>query len=338
MRICFPYSLIKFLSPPVPYKHLSLTCPSNVSSGATVLQIFWVAHQLPGQVNLTNNHGQSNVLSSLAFLPSPARFLLDFPFFLCTAPPDVPLIREEDVRAREDDWDEKSVDVVLLTVNDFEFLAAYEILSEPSTAVVKDLGSVYFGDVGETKVALLQSEMGANNHAAAAEKGLKAKDYLHPNVIITLGMCFGLKEDKHKLGDLLISKSVTRYAQVRKNPDGSKVSRNDPFLVDSTIFSLFKHGKLGWTSPQRSKYQVNVYTGEILSGPELIDHEETREELKRSFPQALGGEMEAEGKHRNNFVSSFCLFVCLSLSACLSCPPFHKFSICVDLVCLNIYK
>ena len=82
-------------------------------------------------------------------------------------PRDIHLISRRDVHAATFPWNRKTVDVVLLTVNEREFLAAYEILDVPATALVRDLGPVYFGGVGNVEVALVESEMGANNISAA---------------------------------------------------------------------------------------------------------------------------------------------------------------------------
>ena len=195
-------------------------------------------------------------------------------------------------------WNRKTVDYVLLTVNEHEFLAAYEILKDPSKSSVEDLGPVYFGGVGKVEVALVESEMGANNILAAQETCRKAVGLIKPKAIICLGVCFGLSKEKQNLGDLLISRNIQRYSQVRVNADGSKVQRNDSYLVDKELFKLFKDGRNGWNS-QLSGRSVKVHTGTILSGPELIDNAERRMELKTTYREALGGEMESEGIRTN---------------------------------------
>ena len=219
-------------------------------------------------------------------------------YFLSQGPPDIHLISRRDVHPTEFAWNRKTVDVVLLTVNEREFLAAYEILEDPSTALVGDLGPVYFGGVGKVEVALVESEMGANNNSAAQETCKKAVRLIKPKDIICLGVCFGLLEEKQNLGDLLISRNVQRYSQVRVNEDGSRIPRGDSYSVNSKLFKLFKDGKNGWNS-QLSGRSVKVHTGTILSGPELIDNAERRLELKTMYPEALGGEMESEGICKN---------------------------------------
>ena len=213
-------------------------------------------------------------------------------------PPDIHLISRRDVDPTEFAWNGKTVDVVLLTVNEHEFLAAYEILKDPSKSSVEDLGPVYFGGVGNVEVALVESEMGAYDTLAAQEIGKKAVRLIKPKAIICLGVCFGLLKEKQNLGDLLISRKIQRYLPVRVNKDGTKTPRGDSNLVDSELFKLFKDGQNGWNS-EISGRSVKVHTGTILSGPELIDNAERRLELKRMYPDALGGEMESEGICKN---------------------------------------
>jgi nucleoside phosphorylase len=183
-----------------------------------------------------------------------------------------------------------------LTANEFEFRAAYEILLDPTKRLVETLGPVYFGLVGNIKVALIVTEMGAKNRLASQYIAEKSISCLKPKTIICLGICFGLKKGKQKLGDLLISKEIQRYSQVRINPDGSKIPRSENRHVDGTLFTLFRDGKNGWTSPQKSVYPVKVQAGIMLSGPELVDNEQRCNELKEWYKEALGGEMEGEGK------------------------------------------
>ena len=185
-----------------------------------------------------------------------------------------------------------------MTVNEFEFLATYEILKDPSTSCVDDLGPVYFGGVGKIEVALVTSEMGGFNIAAAQEIAKKAVSLTKPKAIICLGVCFGLLEKEQGLGDLLISRKIQRYYQVRVNKDGTLEPRSDSYLVNSKLFKLFQDGQNGWHS-QLNGHRVKVYTGTILSGPELIDNVERRLQLKRMYPDAQGGEMEGEGKLKN---------------------------------------
>ena len=105
-------------------------------------------------------------------------------------------------------------------------------------------------------------------------------------------------EEKQKLGDLLISQKIQRYFPVRINADGLRMPRSDSYLGNSKLYKLFKDGQNGWNS-QLSGRSVEVHTGTILSGPELIDNAERRLELKRMYPDALGGEMESEGICKN---------------------------------------
>ena len=195
-------------------------------------------------------------------------------FFLSQGPPDIHLISRRDVHAAEFSWNGKTVDVVLLTVNEREFLAAYEILEAPSTALVGDLGPVYFGGVGKVEVALVESEMGANNNSAAQETCKKAVRLIKPKDIICLGVCFGLLEEKQNLGDLLISRNIQRYSQVRVNANGLRVPRSDCYLVNRELYKLFRDVLAGIRSSadvRLTSTQVQFYPVLNLSTMQNVD-------------------------------------------------------------------
>ena len=162
----------------------------------------------------------------------------------------------------------------------------------------EDLAPVYFGGVREIDVALVTSTMAGFNISAGQEIAKKAVSLMKPKAIICVGVCFGLLEKEQRLGDLLISRKTQRYSQVRVNKDGTLTPRSDRYLVNRKLFKFFKDEQSGWHS-QLNGHRVKVYTGTILSVPELIDNVERRLQLKGMYPDAEGGEMEIEGKLKN---------------------------------------
>ena len=188
-------------------------------------------------------------------------------------------------------------DVVLITVNDEEFKAATRILSFPqSTDTGKHLGPFYFGKIGENIVALVRSAQGATGNAAAQATCQDVIDELSPKVIVLLGVCFGMIEHEQSLGDLLVSTRIAFYCQGRINKDSSVSFRSPQPECERRLRRAFHFAKETWTAPGDGKINPKVHFGLVLSGPQLIDNEERKEELRKAFPQAIGGEMEAEGE------------------------------------------
>ena len=199
------------------------------------------------------------------------------------------------------EWSEATktpIDVVLLVVNDNEFRAAYAILPEPVLASDSktSLGMVYFGQIEENKVALVRSGQGANGLIGIQVACLRCIMQLRPETFICLGVCFGMDKNKQKLGDVLVSTKLGTYGPCRINAGGSRISRGVISECQPRLTNLFVDGKVGWRSPHGEECKPKVKDGLIISGPELIDCKDRKEELRKLYPNAIGGEMEGEGK------------------------------------------
>ena len=190
------------------------------------------------------------------------------------------------------------IDVLLLVVNDNEFCVAYAILPQPvlESGSETDLGMVYFGQIGKNKVALVRSGQGASGLTGIQTACLDSIMQLRPKTIICLGVCFGMDKNKQKLGDVLVSTKLGTYGPCRINADGSKICRGVTSECQARLSNLFVGGKVGWKSPSGEECKPKVKDGLIISGPELIDCKDRKEELRKLYPNAIGGEMEGEGK------------------------------------------
>ena len=191
--------------------------------------------------------------------------------------------------------DATTVDVLLLTANKKELRAAYEILSQPKVADFgENLSIVYFGKIGKNNVALIKSQVGAGGTGGAQATCTEATSKLKPKAVIAVGVCFGMKKEKQKLADVLVSNKLATYAQIRVNADSSENPRGSIPQCNPRLVQLFCN--VGWKCPCEDANKANVYSGLIISGPELIDNKDRLEKLRERYQEALGGEMEGEGK------------------------------------------
>ena len=180
---------------------------------------------------------------------------------------------------------ELPVDILLLTVEDCEFLACYAYLKNSFKSYRKDLGPVYFGNMGESeskplKVALMKCLEGSSGPGGSLIVTKNAVTQLRPKVVYCVGCCESLKPDIARLGDVVISSKLT--TQAFKIPVGNDIG------------NLVKHSTDGWNPPLESPKarEVNVhFDGEILSGvsPDCAK----RRYLSHS--SAIGLESEGEG-------------------------------------------
>ena len=193
------------------------------------------------------------------------------------------------------------VDVLLLTVEDCEFLACYRELKNPYRCYFDDLGFVYFSDVSErreeVKVALLKCDKSGPGASLIAVKN--AATMLRPKAVISVGACSGLHPKKCKLGDVVVSAKLATYASkvVINNQEQSTGMKS---YVSKRFLGVIKNCADGWKAPLKNladAQQVQVYTAaEFLSGPEKVISGQRRDQLAETNPQAIAMENEGEGR------------------------------------------
>src|SRR5262249_42056519 len=71
-----------------------------------------------------------------------------------------------------------------------------------------DIGPVYH----------MRTSAGSGGASGAFIMGKAAIEYLHPEYVISAGVCFGLREEKQALGDIIISEHIHDYERIRLSP------------------------------------------------------------------------------------------------------------------------
>ena len=159
--------------------------------------------------------------------------------------------------------DQLPVDILLLTVEDCEFLACYAYLNNPIKSYHNNLGYVYFGTMGESgeealKVALMRCYKGSSGPGGSLVTVKNAVAQLRPKAVFTVGYCRGLNPQDTKLGDVVVSSKLTTEefsTPVRKN-----------------IGNLIMFSSEGWDPPLKdppttAEEEVKVHShSEIFSG------------------------------------------------------------------------
>ena len=207
------------------------------------------------------------------------------------------------------------IDILLLTVKDCEFLSCYYYINDPFRSYFKGLGLVYFGSIGEDqdvklKVALMKCSEGSKVPGGALTVVKNAVTQLRPKAVFSVGHCSGMNQESTKLGDVVVSEKLTTYSYQKITEDGKKF-RGFMTPVSSDIAELIKCAAYGWNPPLENpkERKVKVCCGEVLSGSELVQAEWRRDELLKSFPEAIAIETEGEGK------ISFCFEVTVTVES-----------------------
>ena len=180
---------------------------------------------------------------------------------------------------------ELPIDILLMTVENCEFLACFHYLDKPFQSYLIDIGYVYFGFMGndnekKLKIALMKCSKGSAVPGGSSTVVSDAVRILGPKAVFSVGACDGLNREKTKLGDVVVSSKLTTLAH--KTP----ASRNIGYLI--------RHIADGWKAPLKNRQvlEVKVHSnGTVLSSPEA-----NSEDIIQRYPEAIAVEMEGEGK------------------------------------------
>ena len=177
------------------------------------------------------------------------------------------------------------VDILLLTVEDCEFLACYYYLRDSFKSYERSIGFVYIGQMGDNedeslKVALLKCPKESLDPGGSQTTAKNAFTLLRPKVTFLVGFCYSLNSDKAQLGDVVISSKLTT--------DHCKTP------VSTDIVNIVTNAADGWKAPLENPEarKVKVYrNGEILSCSDLMG-------VKQQCPSgAIAVEMEGKGEN-----------------------------------------
>ena len=179
------------------------------------------------------------------------------------------------------------VDILLLTVEDMEFLACYYFLENSFKSYHQTLGYVYFGTMGESgeaealKVALMRCCKGSSGPGGSQNVIKNAVMKLRPKAAVSVGGCMGLKSKDTKLGDVVVSSKLSTEeftTPVRRN-----IGNLNLFVTE------------GWKPPLKDpvgEETVQVHRdSDIFSGSQFIT-----KQRRMSQSHMIAVEREGEGK------------------------------------------
>ena len=177
------------------------------------------------------------------------------------------------------------VDILLLTVEDCEFLACYTFLENSFKSYHQTLGFVYFGTMGESgeealKVALMRCYKGS--WPGGSQNVTKnAVMELRPKAAFLVGSCQGIDPEHTKLGDVVVSSKLSTEQftiPLRRN------------IGKLTLFSTE-----GWNPPLKDpvgEETVQVHhDSDIFSGSQFIT-----KQRHMTQSRVIAVEREGEGK------------------------------------------
>ena len=222
-------------------------------------------------------------------------------------PPEVTVtpLRNEDLPGKSVPLDKRQlpIDILLLTVKDWEFLACISCFNRHfCRSYCKELRQdVYLGETGNDdmmlKIAVVKCYTGSTVPQGSCVVVMKAVEVLGPKVVFSVGCCGVLDLAKVKLGDVVVSVKLISYSS-SKVTDKGITERGVRVPLKANISKLMLSAAHGWKAPLKNpkEFEVEMHQGVFVSGPESVDSSARREALNQRFSEADVIEMEGEGK------------------------------------------
>ena len=177
------------------------------------------------------------------------------------------------------------VDILLLTVEECEFLSCFAHLEEPFRSYHIITGYVYFDQRKDLNIALMRCDKRPADPGGPLAILIKAILKLNPKVIFSVGACSGLK--KVKLGDVVVSaKLITASYKTPPSRDIGKV---------------IQHVAAGWKAPVKNADECNA---ELHSDGVVLSVSGAKRDIIGQHPEAIAVEMEGGGGGENHNNSS----------------------------------
>ena len=224
-----------------------------------------------------------------------------------TDPPDVIIdqLKNQDLPKKPTRLDDCKlpVDILLLTVEDCEFLSCLSYLNPGFCKTFhRDLGFVYLGDMGKNErkldIAVMSCYRGSASPGGSVVVVLKAVNVLRPKAVFCVGSCWSLDYEKVKPGDIVMSEKLITYGPCRIT-DGGIEERGVKVPLKSRLLKVTLRAGDGWKPPLKDPkaLEVKIHRGTILSGPvEVTDSPKHCKALIDRFPEAVAMEEEGEGE------------------------------------------
>jgi nucleoside phosphorylase len=151
----------------------------------------------------------------------------------------------------------------------------------------------YIGTLGKYKVAHIQCGMGSISRESSIVTLSNALNIIRAGAVIMPGIAFGVDDVKQQIGDVLVAEAIQPYNNKRVSAD-KEVARAYALPSSKILLNRFKNIK-GWGYPLVEDKVSQIIFGLVLSGEELIDNKDYRNELLTKYDTATGGEMEGAG-------------------------------------------
>ena len=211
----------------------------------------------------------------------------------CPPQLSVKIPKKSDLPGNLSPWNvvELPIDILLMTVEDDEFLSCFSYLEKPFKSYNKTIGYVYFGSIGsehgkKRNIGLMKCSKGSADPGSCLSVVKDAVRVLRPRAVFSVGACRGLNCKKTKLGDVVVSSKLITPSY--KTPPGRDIA------------NLIRHIADGWKVPleKPDEQEVRVHCDGVVLSIQMSDSGGwPYEEIIKRYPEATAVEMEGGGSN-----------------------------------------
>lgn len=189
--------------------------------------------------------------------------------------------------------------IVIVTVTLVEKESLHERIAplpgQSEILIVQEQFLTYFlCSLGKYAVCHVESKMGSIGAGASIMTVQHAIEFIKPEIIIMVGIAFGVDPKEQNIGDVLISEQIIQYETLKYYKNGKVRGRGFKQMANPILLNRFAN-PIGWTFKLSENINSQIKPGNLLSGEKLIDNITYRNQLIEVFGPAIGGEMEGAG-------------------------------------------
>ncbi|HEY1351447.1 MAG TPA: hypothetical protein VGF67_17640 [Ktedonobacteraceae bacterium] len=186
----------------------------------------------------------------------------------------------------------EAADLLLVTATDTETDALLDVFPARQSRFAQKMTYYDFGVIAHARICLVQCEKGIATPGGSLLTIMQAIEVLSPGALLLVGLAFGTGREQQVLGDILVSQQIMLYDNQKIERDASgqirRIARGDRVTASPWLLGRCREAAQGWG-------ETGVRFGLLLSGEQVIDHRQCRDQLVALEPEAIGGETEGGG-------------------------------------------
>ena len=190
----------------------------------------------------------------------------------------------------------KNIDIILATATITEYRAVVRTAKPTGrdgkkyVKVTTEDGSKFMlGLYGENTVAIICTGQGPKETRKKLEK---VQSIIKAKYVIAIGICYGMNDEKSKLGDIIVAEYVWDISETRVIDDKKKFNPK-VYPTGTKLQNIFTDHDTFTVLPDVKP--VKIRYGILVTEDTLVDSEDHKESILEQIPKAIGGEKEAEG-------------------------------------------